>query len=153
MPGVLTVLSGMTYMEHLQENLRTFSPLEPFSDGENEALLKAIKLFLNQDSISCTTCGYCMPCPYGVDIPAVFAHYNRCIDDNIFPKNPAEANYAANATAYLASYDRHIPPLRQAAHCTGCGKCVEACPAMINIPEELARLGRVEEKLRNGISA
>lgn len=153
LPGVLTVLSGMTNMEHLQENLQTFSPLEPFSAAENEALRKAVKLFLNQDSISCTTCGYCMPCPYGVDIPAIFAHYNRCIDDEIFPEDPSDANYAAKVSSWLASYDRHIPKLRQAAHCTGCGKCAEACPAMIRIPEELARLGKLEENFRNGINA
>lgn len=150
LPGVLTVLSGMTYMTHLQENLGTFAPLEPFSPEEEEALKKAVKLFLDQESISCTTCGYCMPCPYGVDIPAIFAHFNRSIDEEYYPRDPADAKYAAKARTWLASYDERIPRLRQAARCTGCGKCQPACPAMINIPEELARLGKLEEKLRNG---
>lgn len=151
LPGVLTVLSGMTYMDHLQENLKTFSPLEPFTSGEEKALQEAVQLFLNQESISCTTCGYCMPCPYGVDIPGVFAHYNRSLDDEFFPGG--REGDKDMVRAYLASYDRAVPRLRQAARCTGCGKCAPACPAMIDIPAELARLGSLEETLRNGESA
>lgn len=153
LPGVLTVLSGMTYMDHLRENLKTFSPLEPFTGPEEAALRESVQQFINQASISCTTCGYCMPCPYGVDIPAIFAHYNRSLDEDLYPLDPASCGYPSQAKAFLASYDREIPRLRQAAHCTGCGKCQPACPAMINIPEELARLGHDEEKMRNGVDA
>lgn len=150
LPGVLTVLSGMTQMKYLQENLATFTPLEPISAAEEQALQKALSLFLTQESIGCTTCGYCMPCPYGVDIPAIFSHYNRCLDNEILPRDKMAANHEQLVAAYLADYDRHVPELRQAARCTGCGKCVAACPAMIDIPGELAKIGKFTEDLRNG---
>lgn len=151
LPGILTVLSAMTYMPHLKENLLTFSPLEPITESEEQALRKTLSLFLAQESISCTTCGYCMPCPYGVDIPAVFAHFNRCLDHELYPRSPDMPNYQNIRRAYLAAYDRAVPELRQAARCTGCGKCVSACPAMIDIPGELAKLGQFSEKLRNEV--
>lgn len=66
--GVLTVLSGMTYMEHLQDNLRTYSPLEPCTDDELAMLETAANLILNYPTVPCTDCKYCMPCPYGLDI-------------------------------------------------------------------------------------
>lgn len=153
LPGVLTVLSGMTRMDYLRENLKTFAPLERLTSQEEQALQKALSLFLTQESIACTTCGYCMPCPYGVDIPAIFAHYNRCLDNEIYPRERTAAYHAELARAYLADYDRHVPELRQASRCTGCGKCVSACPAMIDIPSELARIGKFAENLRNGVSA
>lgn len=153
LPGILTVLSGMTRMDYLHENLRTFAPLEPLTPPEEQALQKALSLFLTQESIGCTTCGYCMPCPYGVDIPAIFAHYNRCLDNGIYPRDRAAANHAELARAYLADYDRHVPELRQASRCTGCGKCVSACPAMLDIPSELARIGKFAEALRNEATA
>lgn len=151
LPGVLTVLSGVTQMEYLEENMRTFAPLEPFTPEESRALENALKLFLTQESLSCTTCGYCMPCPYGIDIPAVFSHYNRSLDLEIYPRDSQSADYPKLRKAWLADHDRHVPELRQAARCTGCGKCVEACPAMIDIPAEMARLGKMTEKLRNEV--
>ncbi|MBD5641723.1 MAG: 4Fe-4S binding protein [Desulfovibrio sp.] len=149
LPGVLTVLSGVTRMDYLQENLRTFSPLEPFTPAERQALESALKLFLTQESLPCTTCGYCMPCPYGIDIPAVFSQYNRSLDHDLLPRAPETADYPALRKAWLADLDRRVPELRQAARCTGCGKCVEACPAMIDIPAEMSRLGQLTERLHN----
>lgn len=93
LPNVLTILSGITYMEHLQDNLRTFSPMEPLSVREQTVLKRALDVFLAQGDIGCTTCGYCMPCPYGVDIPGVFSHYNRCLDDEQVPKGERDAAY------------------------------------------------------------
>ena len=69
-PNVLCVLSGMTYMEHLQDNLRTYSPLEPLNEEEKEFLEETAQLMLKFPTIPCNDCKYCMPCPYGLDIPA-----------------------------------------------------------------------------------
>ena len=67
--GVLTVLSGMTYMEHLQDNIRTYSPLTPLTDDEKEFMEETARLMLQYPTIPCNDCKYCMPCPYGLDIP------------------------------------------------------------------------------------
>ena len=94
-PGVLTVLSGMTYMEHLQDNIRTYSPLEPCT-GEELALLEdTAQLMLKYPTVPCTECQYCMPCPYGLDIPAIFAHYNRCVNEGNVPKDRQDPGWAA----------------------------------------------------------
>ena len=151
LPGVLTVLSGMTYMDHLRENRKTFSPLEHFGKEEENVLRAALSVYLNKDSVPCTTCGYCMPCPYGVNIPAIFTHLNASLDDDYFPRDSDKASYDAKAKKYLANYDRVTPRLSQAVHCTGCGKCLPLCPNMINIPAEMARIGKLDEGLRNGV--
>lgn len=149
LPNVLTVLSGMTYMEHLQDNLRTYAPLEALSDSETVALRRALDVFITQDNIPCTACGYCMPCPYGVNIPAIFTHYNNCVDDEYVPKGMRNADYERARRAYLVGYDRSIPDLRQASRCTGCNICTRHCPQDIAIPEQMARLGKFAEQLRS----
>lgn len=151
LPNVVTVLSGMTYMEHLQDNIRTFSPLKPTTERDISVLNQALEHFLNPDIIPCTTCGYCMPCKYGVDIPSVFLHYNNCLDEQTIPKGVRNADYERARKAYLVGYDRSVPELRQAERCTGCNLCKPKCPQMIDIPAHLARLGEYAEQLRNEI--
>ena len=148
LPNVVTMLSGMTYMEHLQDNLRALAPFTPLSEHEMQALKAALDVFVRGDNIRCTTCGYCMPCPYGVDIPAIFAHFNRCLDDEQVPGGARDADYEKARRAYLVEYARSIPELRQTERCTGCGVCLKHCPQMIPIPDEMARLGKFVENLR-----
>ena len=151
LPNVLTVLSGMTYMEHLQDNLLTYSPFEPLSKRETDALRRALEIFVTQENIRCTACGYCMPCPYGVDIPAVFTHYNNCVDDEHIPRGERNADYEKARRAFLIGHDRSVPELRQAMRCTGCNSCTPHCPQEIDIPRELARLGKFLEQLRTQV--
>lgn len=146
--GVLTVLSGMTYMEHLQDNIRTFSPLEPCSREELDLLEMTAQDMLRYPSVPCTTCQYCMPCPYGINIPAIFSHYNRCINEGYVPSGKNDANYEKARRAFLIGYDRSVPKLRQANHCIGCGECTMMCPQHINIPEQMQRIDRFVEDLK-----
>jgi predicted aldo/keto reductase-like oxidoreductase len=150
-PNVAVVLSGMTLMEHLEDNIKTFSPLNPITDREIEVLRKALDSFANPDIIPCTACGYCMSCPYGVDIPAVFTHYNNFLDDEMVPKGARGADYEKARRAYLVGYGRAVPELRQAERCTGCDQCLPKCPQMIPISKEMARLGKFAEQLRSEI--
>lgn len=147
--GVLTVLSGMSYMEHLVENVATYSPLRPITEEENAFLMQIADEIYNLKNIPCTTCSYCMPCPYGLDIPTIFSHYNKCISEGNMP-NPEHptATYKKARRAFLIGYDRSVPKLRQASHCIGCGECVSHCPQRINIPTEMQRVDEYVELLK-----
>ncbi|MDR0605296.1 MAG: aldo/keto reductase [Bacteroidales bacterium] len=145
---VLSVLSGMTYMEHLQENICSYSPLEPLNDVERKALEEIAKMIFESGFISCTECQYCMPCPYGLDIPGIFAHYNRCINDGNMPKEAGDPEYRRQRRAFLLGYDRSVPKLRQAAHCTSCGQCNPNCTQRIDIPAEMIRIDNFVENMK-----
>lgn len=150
-PRILTVLSGMTYMEHLQDNLKTFMDFQSLTDEEKTYLSKEIAdIMANYPTIDCTNCKYCMPCPYGIDIPGIFAHYNKCINAGTFPQSKEQENYEKLRKAYLVSYDRAIPTLRQADHCITCMECIPKCPQSITIPGQLRRIDKYIEKLKQG---
>jgi len=74
---VLTVLSGMTYMEHLQDNIRTYSPLVPLTEEETQYLYDTADLMMEYPTIPCNDCKYCMPCPAGVNIPGMLHAWNE----------------------------------------------------------------------------
>ena len=145
---VLTVLSGMTYMEHLQDNLRTYSPLVPLTDEDYEFLEETAQLIKKYPTVPCNDCKYCMPCPYGIDIPAVLLHYNKCVNEGNVPRSSKDENYEQARRAYLISYDRAVPKIRQADHCIGCGQCISHCPQSIEIPHELHRINAFIEQLK-----
>ena len=150
-PGVLTVLSGMTYMEHLQDNLRTYSPLEPLTDNDLAFLEETAVQMLRYPTIPCNDCKYCMPCPYGLDIPEILLHYNRCINAGNIPESQQDKNYAKARRAFLVGYDRSVPRLRQANHCVGCNQCNPHCPQNIDIPKELLRIDKYTEQLKQNL--
>lgn len=148
---VLCVLSGMTYMEHLIDNTRTFSPLVPISEEENRFLMGVASDIVDLKNIPCTGCRYCMPCPYGLNIPAIFAHYNKCINEGNFPNHgPEDPDYKRARRAFLIGYDRSVPKLRQASHCIACGQCVSHCPQRIAIPAQMRKIDKFVEKLNLG---
>ncbi|MDR0420714.1 MAG: aldo/keto reductase [Prevotellaceae bacterium] len=146
--NVLTVLSGMVYMEHLQENIRTYAPLVPLNEQEYETLEKVTEILVDSDYIQCTECQYCMPCPYGIDIPGTFGHYNRCVSAGKILKSANDENYKKARREFLVGYDRSVPKLRQANHCIGCAICGTHCPQRINIPDEMRRIDLYVEQLK-----
>ena len=147
-PRVLTSLSGMTYKEHLIDNLKTYSPIEYLTDEELDFLEETAQLMLKYPTIPCNDCKYCMPCPYGIDIPAVLLHYNKCVNEGNVPKDRQDPNYREARQAFLVGYDRSVPKLRQASHCIGCNQCMSHCPQRINIPRQLRRIDEFVEKLK-----
>ena len=147
--GVLTVLSGMTYMEHLKDNLMSYCPLVPLTDEEQSYLsVDVAKQIVGVETIPCNDCKYCMPCPYGIDIPAIFVHYNKCKNEGTLPRDRGDANYWKLRRQYLIGIDRSVPRLRQANHCIGCGQCEVHCPQNIRIPRELHKIDEYVEALR-----
>ena len=139
-PRVLTILSGMTYMKHLEDNVATFSPLKPLDQKQLDTLEVAARLMLQNKTIPCNLCQYCMPCPYGIDIPGVFECWNAACTGDRLPDNPSSPEYAENRRRFLADYDRAMPDLRQAEHCIGCGRCSPHCPQRIDIPMRMAEI-------------
>lgn len=148
MPRVLTVLSGMTFMEHLQDNLRSLAPLQPLTGEEQEFLQRTAEMMVQLHTIPCNDCKYCMPCPYGIDIPSVLLHYNKCISEGHVISDPADTEYKKARRAFLVGYDRSVPKLRQADHCIGCNQCSPHCPQRIDIPSELHRIDNYVNQLR-----
>src|SRR5574344_205017 len=148
-PDVLTVLSGMTYMENLQDNICTYSPLKLVTESDKKVLAKVAEYMMKLPIIPCTGCQYCMPCPYGLDIPAIFAHYNKCVNDGNAPKDTMDKNYREQRQAFLIGYDRSVPKLRQADHCIGCHKCEPHCPQHIRIPDEMGRIDKYVDELKS----
>ena len=89
-----------------------------------------------------------MPCPYGLDIPGVLTHFNKCVNEGNVPESQKDPEYSKQRRAFLVGYDRSVPKLRQADHCTGCNQCSPHCPQMINIPEQMQRISEFVEALK-----
>jgi predicted aldo/keto reductase-like oxidoreductase len=137
-PNVMTILSGMTRTAHIEENIATFSPLVPCSDEELAALERAAVALIKLHTIPCNYCNYCMPCPFGLDIPAILTFRNAVIT----------AEKAPSAREALAMYRSAVPDmLRRAERCTGCNRCKMHCPQSIDISKELGEIDKWVDSL------
>ena len=141
-PNVMTILSGMTRTEHIEENVATFEDFRPCTEEEFAALERAALEYLKCGNVPCTACSYCMPCPYGLDIPSLFRFRN-----DVLMKGGRDAK------SVLAEYAKAVPEeLRRADHCTGCGICRPHCPQQINIPGEMAMIDGQIDLLKNEVA-
>ena len=147
-PQIMCVLSGMTRMEHLKDNLDTYLDFEPLSPEEFR-LLDEVAIRMNEyPQVECNDCKYCLPCPYGIDIPGIFTFYNNNIKEGTYVVNSEQKRYAKVRKKYLLEYNKAIPTIRQADHCIGCKQCLVTCPQQLNIPEELHKIDEYIEKLK-----
>ena len=137
-------------LQKAAEREAAFCPLKPLTEEENEFLYETADLMMQYPTIPCNDCKYCMPCPYGLDIPAILTHYNKCVNEGNVPESAQAENYKKAPRAFLVGYDRSVPKLRQANHCIDCGQCSPHCPQSIDIPHELARIDRFVEHLKQG---
>ena len=123
-PEVTVVLSGMNSDEMVRDNIQTASTVEVGELGEEEEqMLKQVVNAINAKmKVGCTGCGYCMPCPKGVDIPGTFAAYNRRFAEGKFW---SLVDYVICTTLRKNS--------TAASNCVNCGKCEKHCPQHIEI--------------------
>ena len=147
-PRILTVLSGMTYLDHLEDNIKTFTGFKPMSEEELALMEQVAVMMAEYPTVNCTGCNYCMPCPFGIDIPGIFAHYNAMVNEGAVGASEEQKTFRKLRDRYLTTYNKAIPTVRQADHCIGCGKCVHHCPQSIRIPHELHRIDRQIESLK-----
>lgn len=137
-PEVICILSGMNSIEMVEENVRTASQvcIDEFDDYDNQLIEKVKAEIKKNIKVECTGCGYCMPCPAGVDIPETFHCYNTIYTEN---KKTAVEEYT-RATAY-----RKHPS--GASQCVKCGKCEQHCPQGIPIRDKLAEASKELETI------
>lgn len=147
-PNVITVLSGMSSMDPLIENVETFSHFKPLNDEEKAFLMEMASLMEDYPTVPCTACNYCMPCPYGIDIPTIFKHYNDHVNSGEIAQSCEQDHFQRLKRRYLVSYDRAVETVRQADHCIGCGQCKPKCQQSIDIPRALRHIDRYVEKLK-----
>ncbi|PKK88034.1 MAG: aldo/keto reductase [Candidatus Wallbacteria bacterium HGW-Wallbacteria-1] len=131
-PGIHVVLSGMSLMDHVKENVQTACKSAPNSLSADELARFAgvQEAFRKTRKVNCTKCRYCMPCPFGVDIPKNFQHYN---DSFLFGSKGAK-DKLKRAYSFLISENE------SAKKCTGCGLCETHCPQKIKIREKMAEI-------------
>ena len=122
--NVKMILSGMSNMEQMVDNCRTFEKEDPLSDEEEEVLMDIAEAL--KDSIPCTGCRYCVDgCPQGLDIPDLISKFNQI--------------RAGSPVTVQIQIDM-MPEEKKASACIGCGKCAMVCPQKIDIPAEMKNL-------------
>jgi predicted aldo/keto reductase-like oxidoreductase len=128
-PEVSVVLSGMSTMDQLEENLRQADASRSgvFGNAEQELIAQVRELYRTRIVVPCTKCSYCMPCPNGVNIPAVFDYFNYAY----LYGDTAEARFR---------YKVMLRPEQQATACIACGTCEELCPQKIAIREWMPKV-------------
>lgn len=127
-PEVTAVLSGMNSLEMLRENAEIASSVKAGTFTEEDfSLIEQVKAEINHTlKVGCTGCGYCMPCPKGVDIPGTFSAWNMFY---------SQGKGAARKSYMQCTIFRHDPS--SASQCVGCGKCEEHCPQRIPVRKAL----------------
>ena len=130
LPNVKMVLSGMSDMAQMEDNVKTFSAEDPLSQAERETLAAIAEGMM--DAIPCTACRYCCDgCPMGLDIPMLLHAYN-------------DLKFAPTLTAAMRM--EGLPEDKRPSACVGCGACASVCPQRISIPELLKEFSQALDK-------
>jgi predicted aldo/keto reductase-like oxidoreductase len=125
-PEVSIVLSGMSTMEQVDQNITTAGKTGISSLSDKDiSIIDNVKAKYNElTKVKCTACEYCLPCPAGVAIPSNFSLYN-------------DASMYKDSEKYINRYNNEMPEKARASSCAECGKCEEACPQHLPIRQHL----------------
>ncbi|MGI6664763.1 MAG: aldo/keto reductase [Christensenellaceae bacterium] len=135
LPNVLTVLSGMSDLAQVKDNVSVMSSFTPLSAQEEGVLQEAAAAYRASGTIPCTGCRYCMDCPVGIDIPKVLAAYNQYQ----IGKNPFQ---------FKNIYESALTEEQKAHNCISCGVCVPKCPQFIDIPAWMEKVAALAVELK-----
>lgn len=125
LPGVATVLSGMSTEEQMADNLKTFTHFEPLNEEEKEVIAKAQEALKKNPTVPCTACRYCCDgCPQGISIPDVFKALNTL---RLYGEDGRPHSY----------YNKLVETSGRAGDCVQCGQCESVCPQHLSIIELL----------------
>jgi predicted aldo/keto reductase-like oxidoreductase len=141
LPMVQVVLSGMTNMEQLEDNIATMSPLKPLNDADRAVIEKALGAYRKASAVPCTSCRYCMDCPSGVEIPKNIAVYNN-YRVALANKHPM--------TNFLFSMEYQLLKDQDASACVSCGQCLSRCPQHIDIPTWMKTISDLNKTIKAG---
>ena len=129
-PGVIMILSGMSTMEQLEENIKTFEEDKPLNENEMKKLLEIAHGMLQGNVLPCTSCRYCTAhCPKGIDIPKILALYN----EHTFTGGGFIAPMAISA----------LPDDKKPSACIGCKSCEAVCPQQLKIAEAMSNFSEL----------
>lgn len=134
-PNVKVVLSGMSDMEQVNDNLQTFGSFQPLSLREKELVADVAAAIKKRTKNGCTGCAYCMPCPFGVNIPQNFRIWN-------------DLSMYGNVNRTRQAYFKELEESARADQCQKCGKCEEVCPQSLSIRENLEAAAKEMEALK-----
>lgn len=129
LPEVLTVLSGMSNMEQLADNISSIKDFSPLNADETKTLMQAFEVYKALKTIPCTGCKYCIDCPKSINIADIFALYNKTV---------------AIGSAYFAQRLSRFKKSSRPENCISCGKCSKMCPQQIDIPAKLKELSQLK---------
>ncbi|MGN0505335.1 MAG: aldo/keto reductase [Lachnospiraceae bacterium] len=133
-PQVKVILSGMSSEEQVRDNLNTFTKFEPLSEKEQETVAAVVAEVRSRVKNGCTGCRYCMPCPFGVNIPRNFGIWNRY-------------GMYSNANGAKQNYFEQLKPEERADQCKRCGACEKLCPQKLPIREHLKQMAEEMKSL------
>ncbi|MHB9942227.1 aldo/keto reductase [Clostridium sporogenes] len=133
-PEITVVLSGMEKMAHIEENIKESNNgyANSLTEKELELIDRVKEIYISRIKVDCTNCRYCMPCPFGVNIPKNFKYLNM-------------ASIYSNVKKQKKKYVSYLNKNEKASNCRKCGKCEEACPQNIKIRNMLEEVARTFE--------
>ncbi|MBD5586959.1 aldo/keto reductase [Clostridium botulinum] len=133
-PEITVVLSGMEEMDHIKENIKESNNgyASSLTEKELELIDKVKEIYISRIKVDCTNCRYCMPCPFGVNIPKNFKYLNM-------------ASIYSDVKKQKKKYINHLNKNEKASNCRKCGKCEEACPQNIKIRNMLEEVVKTFE--------